>query len=83
MILEKSRVGFVVERFGDKRKRMYKLIENAVCIVNAGTRIEALFQINEDATVWDVQGNERILPMGEFFITTETIDPYHIVMDIF
>lgn len=82
MVLEKSRAGLVVERFGDKRKKRYKLAENAVCVVNAGTKIEALSQIDRNATVWDAQGNERILQMGEFFITMETIDPYHIIMDM-
>lgn len=83
MTLGTSRIGVRIERFGDKRKHMYKLTEDSLCMVKAGTSIIPLYQVATNAVLYDQDGKEQINAEGTFYITAETFDPYHIVLDIF
>lgn len=53
--------------------------ENSVCVLKAGCQIVAL---NDDEIVTTEDG-EQLKPQGRFYITAETIDPYHLLLDIF
>lgn len=66
MILKKSRVGVRVERFGDKRKHMYKLTEDLFCTVKAGTPIIPLYQVATNVFLYDQEGKEQIDSEGTF-----------------
>lgn len=82
MFLKKVRVGTVIERFGSKTKHKYKLTENAIQIVPQNTEIIPVHYI-DNFKVYDNTGKEEIFPIGNFYITKETIDPYHILIDMF
>lgn len=54
-----------------------------VVLVSEGTLILPTFYISDKLKVYDREGKEEIEPTGNFWITAETIDPYHIILDIF
>ena len=83
MRLSREYVGVEVERFGDARKTLYKLRENPICIVKKGTKIELLSDVKGNAKIYNNEEDEIINPTGNFYITTDTIEPYHIILDIF
>lgn len=83
MFLNKERVGVKVERFGSKREHKYKITEDSIVMVKNGTLVMPVNFISDDFKVYDKEGKEVIEPTGRFFITAETIDPYHIILDIF
>ena len=83
MYLSNKRVGVKVERFGKQREHKYKISEQEIIIVKEGTAIIPLEQISDKAQVYSIDGAELIEPTGRFYITAETIDPYHIILDIF
>ena len=51
--------------------------------VKNGTPVMPVNFLSDDFKVYDKEGKEVIEPTGLFFITAETIDPYHIILDIF
>lgn len=83
MFLNKERVGVKVERFGSKREHKYKITEASIVVVKNGTLVMPVNFLSDDFKVYDKEGKEVIEPTGRFFITAETIDPYHIILDIF
>ena len=84
MILQNARFGVKVERFGDKRKHMYKIMrEDALCLVKCGTRIIPLNYIDSKIEIFSPDETQQVNAEGCFYITAETIDPYHIIVDIF
>lgn len=83
MRLSKDYAGVEVERFGDGRKTLYKLRENSICMVKKGTNIELLSDVKGNAKIYNNEEDEIINPTGNFYITTDTIEPYHIILDIF
>lgn len=83
MFLNKERVGVKVERFGSKREHKYKIMEDSIVVVESGTLVMPVDFISNDFEVYDKEGKEVIEQTGRFFITIETIDPYHIILDIF
>ena len=83
MFLNKERVGIKVERFGSKREHKYKITEDSIVAVKNGTLVMPVNFLSDDFKVYDKEGKELIEPTGRFFITAETIDPYHIILDIF
>ena len=72
MTLRSPRAGVVVERFGDKRKYLYKIVETLL----------PLAEISADAKSIGPDG-QPVPATGEYYITAETMDPYHIVTDWF
>lgn len=83
MFLNKERVGVKVERFGSKREHKYKITEDSIVAVKNGTPVMPVNFLSDDFKVYDKERKEVIEPTGRFFITAETIDPYHIILDIF
>lgn len=83
MFLNKERVGVKVERFGSKREHKYKITEDSIVAVKNGTLVMPVNFFSDDFKVYDKEGKEVIEPTGRFFIIAETIDPYHIILDIF
>lgn len=64
------------------RSKQYVLLpgrEDSVVIIKAGCPI---MELCDGETVVTVDG-EKVQPTGRFFITAETIDPYHYLFDIF
>ena len=83
MTLRSPRVGVVVERFGDKRKYLYKIVENnPLCLIKPCTTLLPLAEISADAKIIGPDG-QPVPATGEYYITAETMDPYHIVTDWF
>ena len=83
MFLNKERVGVKVERFGSKREHKYKIMEDSIVMVKSETLVMPVDFISNDFEVYDKEGKEVIEQTGRFFITVETIDPYHIILDMF
>ena len=83
MFLNKEKVGVKVERFGSKREHKYKIMEDSIVMVKSETLVMPVDFISNDFEVYDKEGKEVIEQTGRFFITVETIDPYHIILDIF
>ena len=83
MFLNKERAGVKIERFGSKREYKYKITEDSIVAVKNGTPVMPVNFLSDDFKVYDKEGKEVIEPTGRFFITAETIDPYHIILDIF
>lgn len=81
MVLKCMRPGMKVERFGNKRKYMYKLTENPFIIINPGTQIVPLNEVAQNTILYSRDG-EHINTEKRFYITAETLDPYHIVLEI-
>lgn len=83
MTLRSPRAGVVVERFGDKRKYLYKIVENnPLCLIKPCTTLLSLAEISADAKIIGPDG-QPVPAIGEYYITAETMDPYHIVTDWF
>lgn len=73
----------MVERFGDKRKYLYKIVENnPLCLIKPCTTLLPLAEISADAKSIGPDG-QPVPATGEYYITAETMDPYHIVTDWF
>ena len=52
MTLRSPRAGVVVERFGDKRKYLYKIVENnPLCLIKPCTTLLPLAEISADAKI--------------------------------
>ena len=58
-------------------------MEDSIVVVKSGTFVMPVDFISNDFEVYDKEGKEVIEQTGRFFITAETIDPYHIILDIF
>ena len=83
MTLRSLRAGVVVERFGDKRKYLYKIVENnPLCLIKPCTTLLPLAEISADAKIIGPDG-QPVPATGEYYITAETMEPYHIVTDWF
>lgn len=83
MTLRSPRAGVVVERFGDKRKYLYKIVENnPLCLIKPCATLLPLAEISADAKIIGPDG-QPVPATGEYYITAETMDPYHIVTDWF
>ncbi len=83
MFLRNPKVGVIVEHFGNKKDYKYKLTKDKPILVPAGTEVVPVYFISDKFEIFDNSQNELLQPTGNFWITTETIDPYHIVLDIF
>lgn len=75
--INKTRVAVQVERIG--RTRSFRVIPDSICMINQGTLVANL---PDDWKIVNEDGKE-IKPAGRFLISTETIDPYHLVVDMF
>lgn len=79
--LKSPRIGVRV-RHSQNRRKDYILDDEGsepILLMKAGTQ---LIELAEDERVLDSDGT-LISPTGRFFRTAETIDPYHLVLDIF
>lgn len=83
MYLKSNRAGVVVERIGGKRQHKYKLTEKSITMVSAGTLVIPVHFLSDNFQLYNQNCNELIQPEGNFWITAETIDPYHVVIDMF
>ena len=83
MYLKSNRAGVVVERTGSKRQHKYKLTEKSITMVSAGTLVIPVHFLSDNFQLYNQNCNELIQPEGNFWITAETIDPYHVVIDMF
>lgn len=83
MYLKSNRAGVVVERIGNKRQHKYKLTEKSITMVSAGTLVIPVHFLSDNFQLYNQNCDELIQPEGNFWITAETIDPYHIVIDMF
>lgn len=83
MYLKSNRAGVVVERIGNKRQHKYKLTEKSITMVSAGTLIIPVHFLSDNFQLYNQNCDELIQPEGNFWITAETIDPYHVVIDMF
>ena len=83
MYLKSNRAGVVVERIGSKRQLKYKLTEKSITMVSAGTLVIPVHFLSDNFQLYNQNCNELIQPEGNFWITAETIDPYHVVIDMF
>lgn len=81
MRLEDSRVAVKVERTGDMRKRIYKILPE-IFLVKPGALMIPLKEISENAKIINEKG-EELHASGTFYLSAETIDPYHILIDWF
>ena len=83
MYLKSNRAGVVVERIGSERQHKYKLTEKSITMVSAGTLVIPVHFLSDNFQLYNQNCNELIQPEGNFWITAETIDPYHVVIDMF
>ena len=83
MYLKSNRAGVVVERIGSKSQHKYKLTEKSITMVSAGTLVIPVHFLSDNFQLYNQNCNELIQPEGNFWITAETIDPYHVVIDMF
>lgn len=74
--LRRKRCGVKVERI-NKKEHKYKVTD--VCIIGEDT---PMTDLPDNFQIVDAEGAE-IKPTGRFLMTAETIDPYHIVVDMF
>lgn len=83
LTLTTPRAGVLVERFGDKRKHLYRIAKDEpLCLIKPLTTLLPLTEVCANAQIIDNDG-QPIPAIGKFYITAETIDPYHIVTDWF
>lgn len=75
--LRNSRAAVKVKRI-DNRKQIYEVVQGEIFIVPAGT----MMLIRPDAQVVDDEGN-GLEPTGRYLFTADTIDPFHLVVDMF
>lgn len=83
MYLKSNRAGVVVERIGSKRQHKYKLTEKSITMVSAGTLVIPVHFLSANFQLYNQNCDELIQPEGNFWITAETIDPYHVIIDMF
>jgi hypothetical protein len=83
MYLKSNRAGVIVERIGSKRQHKYKLTEKSITMVSAGTLVIPVHFLSNNFQLYNQNCDELIQPEGNFWITAETIDPYHVVIDMF
>ena len=83
MYLKSNRAGVVVERIGNKRQHKYKLTEKSITMVSAGTLVIPVHFLSDNFQLYNQNCDELIQPEGNFWLTAETLDPYHIVIDMF
>lgn len=63
MTLRSPRAGVVVERFGDKRKYLYKIVENnPLCLIKPCTTLLPLAEISADAKIIGPDGSLSLQP---------------------
>ena len=74
--LGKPRVAIKVERIGKSNK--YEVVPGSTCVLDAATLVKE----NKDADIIDDNG-EEVTASGRFLWTAETIDPFHLVVDMF
>lgn len=75
-ILTQNRIGVKVKCI-NKKTKTYQ-ITNDISIIPKGTRLSE----RSNHKIVDNENNE-ITPTGRFLWTIETIDPYHLVTDMF
>ena len=64
-------------------KYLYKIVENnPLCLIKPCTTLLPLAEISADAKIIGPDG-QPVPATGEYYITAETMDPYHIVTDWF
>ena len=76
--LSKDWACVTVEKIPGRKHNQYKILTGAknVGIVQKGTKV-----IEFKGNIFDDEGNE-VKPEGKFLMTAETIDPYHLLLDI-
>ncbi len=75
--IEKDRAAVKVQRVG--KSKLYRIVPDSLCVMKQGTLVSNL---PDDYKIIDENG-EELNATGEFMISSETIDPYHLVVDIF
>lgn len=75
--IEKDRAAVKVQRVG--KSKLYRIVPDSLCVMKQGTLASNLA---DDYKIIDENG-EELNATGEFMISSETIDPYHLVVDIF
>lgn len=75
--IESKRVAAKVERING-RSLQYRIVPNSLCYIKPGTRVLE----RPNAKIIDEDGNE-VKPDGKFLWSAETIDPFHLVIDMF
>lgn len=76
--LTKSRVAVQIQKIGN-RVNTYKVIDGSISILDTSVMVRDL---PKNYIIVDENGTE-IKPIGKFLITTETINPYHWLIDMF
>lgn len=68
-----------IEKIPGRKHNQYRILTGAdsIGILNASTKM-----IEFKGQVFDDEGNE-LHPDGTFLMTAETIDPYHLLVDIY
>lgn len=71
-----ERIAVKVEHIKGKK---YQIIPGEIVIIKSNTKVAELSGDYEIINEYE----EKIMPTGKFLITTETIDPYHLIIDMF
>lgn len=68
-----------IEKIVGRKHNQYKVLKGMdyIGVLDASTKI-----IEFEGNVFDNEGNE-LHAEGKFYITAETIDPYHLLVDLF
>lgn len=76
--IEKQRACVKIERIKGRGEN-YRLLPNtdSIGLIKEGTLVQDF-----TGNVYDINGN-KIEPTGRFMISVETIDPYHLLIDMF
>lgn len=64
------------------KNHYYEVVESSIGVIQSNALVTRLNFLDSKAKVYDADGNE-IQPTGYFLITTETINPYHLIVDMF
>ncbi len=74
--IEEKRAAVMVKRINDRSCR-FRIIPGSICCIEKGTLMAERpeFQIIDD-------DGDKVEPAGKFLWTAETIDPFHLVIDI-
>lgn len=75
--IEKDRVAVKVQRIGQSKS--YCIVPDSLSVIKQGTLV---LNLPDGYKIIDESG-EEIKAIGEFMISAETIDPYHLVVDLF
>ena len=75
--INKNRAAVQVKRVG--RTNRFRVVEGSLYMIN---QVELVSNLPDDWKIVDDNG-EEIKPTGRFLISAETIDPYHLVVDMF